>query len=190
MPVPRRRQRSHALTEAEAEKLVGLYRSRQPAGIVTITRDKNALTAQNIGRLIAVSSTRFVTADAYTFEFDGRGQLRRTDEFTRVDVFDRVERAQPTAEVLKGLAGRYVSDEVETTLIAAVDGDRLVLRRRPDSDIVLTPVYPDGFSSSLGWIVFHRDGAGRATGLSVSQDRVWDLRFTRQADSPRSSASR
>ena len=89
-----------------------------------------------------------------------------------------------------GAAGRYVSDEVEPTLIAAIDGDRLVLRRRPDSDIVLTPVYPDGFSSSLGWIVFHRAGAGRATGLSVSQDRVWDLRFTRQADSPRSSARR
>ena len=181
---------AHALTEAEAERLVGLYRSRQPAGIVTITRDKNALSAQNIGRLIPLSSTRFVTADAFTFEFDGRGQLRRTDEFSRVDVFDRVERARPTSDTLKGLAGRYVSDEVETTLIAAVDGDRLVLRRRPDSEIVLTPVYPDGFSSSLGWIVFHRDGAGRATGLSVRQDRVWDLRFTRQADSPRSSARR
>jgi CubicO group peptidase (beta-lactamase class C family) len=181
---------THTLTEAEAERLVGLYRSRQPAGIVTITRDGNALTAQNMGRLIPQSATRFVTADAYTFEFDGRGQLRRLDEFTRVDVFDRVERAQPTENVLKGLAGRYVSDEIETTLIAAVDGDRLVLRRRPDSEIALTPVFPDGFSSPLGWIVFHRDASGRPTGLSVSQDRVWDLRFTRQADVPRSSARR
>jgi hypothetical protein len=54
----------------------------------------------------------------------------------------------------------------------------------------LTPVFPDGFSSPLGWIVFHRDASGRPTGLSVSQDRVWDLRFTRQADVPRSSARR
>jgi hypothetical protein len=172
------------LTEAEAERLVGRYRSRQPAGIVTIARDGNALTAQNIGRLIPVSATRFVTADAYTFEFDGRGQLRRTDEFTRVDVFDRVERAQPTVNALKGLTGRYVSDEIETTLTVVVDGDRLVLRRRPDSEIVLTPVYPDGFSSPLGSIVFQRDAAGRSIGLSVSQDRVWDLRFIRQPDSP------
>jgi hypothetical protein len=175
---------SHRLTEAEAERLVGRYRSRQPAGIVTIARDGNALTAQNIGRLIPVSATRFVTADAYTFEFDGRGQLRRTDEFTRVDVFDRVERAQPTVNALKGLTGRYVSDEIETTLTVVVDGDRLVLRRRPDSEIVLTPVYPDGFSSPLGSIVFQRDAAGRSIGLSVSQDRVWDLRFIRQPDSP------
>ena len=181
---------THTLTEAEAERVVGLYRSRQPAGTVTVTRDGNALTAQNMGRLIPLSATRFVTADGYTFEFDGRGQLRRSDEFTRVDVFDRVERAQPAADVLKGLAGRYVSDEIETTLIVAVDGDRLVLRRRPDSEIALTPVFPDGFSSPLGWIVFHRDAAGRPTGLSVSQDRVWDLRFTRQADVPRSSAGK
>ena len=181
---------SHTLTDAEAERLVGLYRSRQPAGVVTITRDKDGLMASGIGRLIPSSATRFVTADAYTFEFDGRGQLRRTDEFTRVDTFERVERAQPAADVLKGLAGRYVSDEIETMLTVSVDGDRLVIRRRPDSTVVLTPVYPDGFSSPLGWIVFQRDGAGRATGLSVSQDRVWDLRFTRQADSAPSSARR
>jgi CubicO group peptidase (beta-lactamase class C family) len=179
---------THALSEAEAERLVGLYRSRQPAGIVTITRDGTGLSAQNLGRLIPLSATRFVTADGYTFEFDGRGQLRRTDEFTRVDVFERVERAQPTVDVLKPLTGRYASDEIETVLIAAVDGDRLVLRRRPGDEIVLTPVFPDGFSSSLGWIVFHRDAAGFPTGLSVSQDRVWDLRFTRQADSARSGA--
>jgi hypothetical protein len=61
-----------------------------------------------------------------------------------------------------------------------VEGDRLVVKRRPDSTVALTPVYADGFIASLGWINFRRDSNRRIVGLSVSQDRVWDLRFTRQ----------
>jgi hypothetical protein len=65
-------------------------------------------------------------------------------------------------------------------LMVQVDDDRLVIKRRPDSTVALTPVYADGFSSPLGSITFRRDSNGRIVALSVSQDRVWDLRFTRQ----------
>jgi hypothetical protein len=34
-------------------------------------------------------------------------------------------------------------------------------------------------------IVFHRDQAGKVTGLSAGDDRVWDLRFTRVAAAAR-----
>jgi hypothetical protein len=41
-------------------------------------------------------------------------------------------------------------------------------------------VYADAFEDpQLGLVIFRRD-RGRVTGLSVSQDRVWDLRFVRQ----------
>jgi hypothetical protein len=39
-------------------------------------------------------------------------------------------------------------------------------------------VYADGFRG-LGFIRFHCDSAGKVTGFSVSQDRVWDLRFAK-----------
>ena len=42
---------------------------------------------------------------------------------------------------------------------------------------VLTPTYKDAFNSSLGVVRFVRDSAGKVTGLSVSESRVWDLRF-------------
>jgi hypothetical protein len=53
-----------------------------------------------------------------------------------------------------------------------------VLKRRPDTTIALTPEYADAFEApQLGTVIFRRDTAGRITALSVSQDRVWDLRF-------------
>jgi hypothetical protein len=82
------------------------------------------------------------------------------------------------ASELKALAGRYASDEAETTLTAEVDGDSLVLRRRPDARIVLTPVYKDAFRGSIGCVIFRRDQSGNVVALSIVQDRVWDLRFS------------
>jgi len=54
-----------------------------------------------------------------------------------------------------------------------------VLKRRPDTTIALTPLYMGAFNADhgLGTVVFRMDGSGRASELSVIQDRVWDLRF-------------
>jgi CubicO group peptidase (beta-lactamase class C family) len=85
-----------------------------------------------------------------------------------------------TAAELEPLAGIYVSDETETTLIAAVVDGALVLKRRPDTVIRLTPLSADVFTGPLGTITFRRDTSGRVVALSVKQERVWDLRFERR----------
>ena len=63
-----------------------------------------------------------------------------------------------------------------------------MIKRRPDTVLKLTPVYADAFEApQLGLVIFRRDG-GRVTGLSVSQDRVWDLRFVRENAAGRSTS--
>lgn len=171
---------AHALTTAEATRLTGLYRSRQPVGVATVVYEKDALLVQNVARLLPMTATRFVTTDLFTYEFDGRGEMRTTDEFGSVVIYDRVEPARPSAAQLGELAGTYFNDEVEATLAVTVEGEKLVIKRRPNLSTPLTPVYADAFSGGLGWIVFRRDAAGRVVGLSVSQERMWDLPFTRQ----------
>ena len=54
-----------------------------------------------------------------------------------------------------------------------------MLKRRPDSVIRLTPVYADAFRGTIGLVRFYREG-GNVTSFGIAQDRVWDLRFTRQ----------
>jgi hypothetical protein len=93
--------------------------------------------------------------------------------------FDRVEPARPSAADLAGLAGEYSSDEAEVTLRVAVEDGKVVIHRRPDARFVLTPTYADAFTSGLGGVRFIRGPRGIVTELSVSQDRVWDLRFKR-----------
>jgi CubicO group peptidase (beta-lactamase class C family) len=87
---------------------------------------------------------------------------------------------RPTAAELQSFAGSYRSDEAETTFVVKVDGDALILTRRPDTVIRLRPTTGDAFAaSSLGTVRFIRTPSG-ALELSVSEARVFDLRFRRQ----------
>jgi CubicO group peptidase (beta-lactamase class C family) len=88
---------------------------------------------------------------------------------------------KPTAAQLASYAGTYSSDEAETVFTVALDGDSLILTRRPDTRITLRPTVEDTFNAGagIGTIKFLR-GGDRVTGLSVSQERVFDLRFKRE----------
>jgi hypothetical protein len=75
-------------------------------------------------------------------------------------------------------------------LEVAVESERLVIRRRPGMVTPLTPVYADAFTGNLGWVVFRRDAAGSIEALSLGQERLWDLRFSRlAANAPRAPSS-
>jgi CubicO group peptidase (beta-lactamase class C family) len=169
---------SYLLTPDEGKALTGLYRSLNPVGAITISWQKDQLVSSNAGALSG-GPTKFAAGGDLAFVFDGRGGLKVTDEFGTADTFERVQPWKPGLQDLKSIAARYASDELQTAVAVALEGDRLVIQRGPSATVALTPVFPDGFASGLGWIVLRRDGSGRVTGFSVNQERVWDLRFTR-----------
>jgi CubicO group peptidase (beta-lactamase class C family) len=167
----------------ETDNLVGVYRNRQTGVPIVLTRDRNGVRVERGrgGVLAFISPSRFVDATGQTWDVDGRGALHVTDEFGTVDVYERALTAKPTAAQLQELAGTYESAEAETTMTAAVEDGGLVLKRRPDATIKLTPVYADAFNAgSLGVVIFRRDATGNVAAFSVVQDRVWDLRFARR----------
>ena len=86
-----------------------------------------------------------------------------TDTFGTVDEYALLQGDDLKTRPLTDYAGNYDSDEAETTLAAAVENGALVLKRRPDSVIRLTPAYADAFQSSLGFIRFHRSIGGQVT---------------------------
>lgn len=171
---------AHTLTEAETSALVGLYRHTVTGVPRRIVRDGSGVRVERGPVLAAENGTTLVTAEAQRWVFDSRGSVRVTDRFGTMDVLERVDPVTPTVEALGAYEGRYVSADAETSLTLAVDGDALVIRRRPDTVMRLTPLYADTFSGPIGTVIFHRDGTGRVQALSVSQERVWDMRFERE----------
>src|SRR5947207_634416 len=191
-------QSAYTLTAADIDRTAGLYRNVATGVPLTIARTSgglrvergqaDGLTPPRGQALAATDAAHFVTGSGQRWEFDGRGGGRVTDSLGSVDVYQRVEPVRPGADQLRELAGTYASDEAETVLTVSASGESLVIKRRPDTVLKLTPVYADAFEApQLGLVIFRRDG-GRVTGLSVSQDRVWDLRFVRENAAGRSTS--
>ena len=169
---------TYTLSAAETDRFVGQWIGE--TGVpTTIVKDIDGLRLGRTTRLFAISPMAVSTAEHERWELDAYG-VRYTDPFGRLEEL----RKEGTIDTIKDpgvYAGTYVSDDAETTLTAAVIDGRLVLKRRPDTIIALTRLYPGAFSADhgLGTVIFHWDASGRPSELSVVQDRVWDMRFAK-----------
>ncbi len=175
-PAPKARK----LSASEIDAIAGLYRNVDRGDVVRIEREGDGLRLGDKIPLLALSALRLTDGDGTTMEFDGAGRGLMDEGSGAPIVLERVPFVQPTLAELETLAGRYVSDEAETTLTARVREGALELAQRPATVYRLTPLYADAFDSELGPIVFRRDAGGAVAALSVVQDRVWDLRFRRE----------
>ncbi len=88
-------------------------------------------------------------------------------------------RSPPTRRTSTSYVGRYHSDEAEVTYEVALDGDTLVVKRRPDTVVRLRATEKDHFDGGVGRFVFIRDASGAVKELSFRGSRVFDLRFAR-----------
>jgi CubicO group peptidase (beta-lactamase class C family) len=88
-----------------------------------------------------------------------------------------------TAEQLGEYAGRYDSDEAETSFVFDVAGTELRLKRERDvAPAPLRALAADRFAFRGMEIRFLREN-GRVTGLAVDAGRVVDIRFTKRTPS-------
>jgi len=171
---------SHTLTDDEIARIEGMYRNVGTGTTQTIVKGYDGLRIEYGPPLIATAPFQFVLANGSRVRFDGNGKASITDEFGTVDQLEKVTRATPSEADLAAYAGAYESPEAEVALRAVVERGRLVLKRRPATKLMLTPLYADAFSApGLGTVIFHRDANRRPVEFVVSQERVWALTFTR-----------
>jgi CubicO group peptidase (beta-lactamase class C family) len=167
--------------------LAGLYRSLTTGVPIVIDYKDSLLMAGSGGAppvpLTLVDDPRFAAVDgSHGYRFDPADHLTVASlNGTSEEAYVRVAPWKPTAPEAKAFAGRYTSDEAETELKVVASGPDLKITRRPDTTLTLRPVYKDAFQAEgLGLVRFRRDTSGRVIGLSVTLDRVWDLRFDRK----------
>jgi hypothetical protein len=175
---------SAPVSTASLERKVGLYRSVRNDETLSINLRDGQLEIQGRGVLKPVSENAFTLGPATraVFQVDPSTQslhLLVATQLDPIDYYEKVEPANPSRADLKEMTGAYYSDEAEVELKVALEPDGLVIHRRPDTRIPLTPTYRDGFKSSLGSVRFLRGAAGNVTELSIGEGRVWDIRFHR-----------
>ena len=167
------------LSAAALDRFAGLYRNELRGDTFRVVRDGGSLRLGDGTRLIVVSSRRLTDGEELVIEVADSGSGTMDDGSGSEVPIQRVQEVRPSVQELAPYVGEYESDEADATLTVRVQGDALELAQRPDSAYPLTPLYADAFEGELGTIVFRRDRAGRATGFSVVQDRIWNLRFRR-----------
>ena len=135
--------------------------------------------------LTAMSETEFASPAGVSIVFDAAadggtrpGATMDTPVADGVRI-EPVEGFEPAAADLAAYVGAYHSDEAEVTYWVEVEDGGLVLKDRYGDGPSLVPVYPDAFRQGGSTFIFRRDETGRVTQASLSQGRVWDLRFER-----------
>jgi CubicO group peptidase (beta-lactamase class C family) len=158
--------------------ITGTYRDVETSAPMSVASTDTGVRIVRGPSFVAMAPGRFASAQGDALEIDGAGVVRITDSYGTATRYERVSPEAPTEAQLRSLTGTYRSNEAEVEMEVQIAGSALVLKRRPDATIALTHAYGDVFNGSIGVVRFHRDGA-HVTGLSVVQDRVWDLRFTK-----------
>ena len=177
---------AYTLKPEEMDAVAGDYRDVNTGEPLRVAKAESGLFLGQAA-LRAESGSRFTASAGRTIEIDARKRLRVSDQFGRTDEYERLAEADLKPRPLTEYVGTYSSDEAEVTYRAEVRDGALVLVRRPDAVIRLTPVYADGFRAPLGVIWFRRNADGKVTGFTVSQDRVWSLAFV-NAQAPTSNS--
>jgi hypothetical protein len=170
------------------QALTGGYRNPQLHTYSEIVVEDGALALHGLAPgqsipLTAVSETRFENPQGLTLEFedtaDGRPAILMSTTVSSAVRLEPVDRYTPSEAELAAYVGEYSSHEAEVTYTVDVEEGALRLVDRYGEGRPLRPAYRDTFSGPWGMIIFRRDDTGRVNGLSMSQGRVWDLRFVR-----------
>jgi len=167
---------------ADPGALAGLYRDMKTDAVLHVTFAGGRLRANGM-ELVPEDGDRLRSAGNVVFEVEKQGEKSRLIERRRWErpvSWLRVPRATPTPAELQEAAGRYRSGELDIVYELRVEKSRLMLRHRPEPEVLLRPLYQDAFDFGMGRVIrLVRDDRGRVNGLSIYAGRVWHLRFDR-----------
>ncbi|MBT8488183.1 MAG: beta-lactamase family protein [Gemmatimonadetes bacterium] len=168
---------------AQLEALTGFYRGDQPNQFFRAALEDGEL------KMYQGNDPRTLRPlGEQRFEVVGEGFVARfVESADGGGAFDfpggRAERLsgiwEPGAEALRVFAGRYHSAELDTEYDVVFEDGALQVRHRKLATRPLTPAYEDAFLLRGAVVEFTRGEGGRVAGFTLSDGRVWGVRFER-----------
>ena len=171
------------MPRAELEPLAGLYRGELPTQLLRVRLNGDTLRAEVgqpyalrpigehrfevVGPGVVVTFEPGASPGAVSLDAPGLGRFQRTDAW------------DPTESELAAFVGTYHSAELGTDYRLALEDGVLWFHHRKLDSRRLTPTVTDGFEIRGSAAAFTRDAGGRVDGFTLSDGRVWNVRFDR-----------
>jgi CubicO group peptidase (beta-lactamase class C family) len=168
---------------ADLRAVAGVYRGELPPQVTAVRLEGDTLRVGSDGGppLRPLGGGRFeVVGPGVVVTFrPGTGKEPSTLEVPGSGRAARTEAWSPGAPELRGFEGVYASDELGTEYRVALEQGRLVAHHRKLGARPLAPTFRDAFLIEDASAVFTRDAAGSVDGFTLSDGRVWNVRFRR-----------
>lgn len=167
-------------TASEVRALAGKYENPLDHSVVQFHAAEDSLQVFGMN-LKRTGPNRFVTPFGPTVSFEnksGKMKVRVGDGDRTMFEGDRIDEIHVGETALQAYAGEYESAELDTTYRFSVENGNLTLRNRWNAPAKVEPLIHDEFTiDQLGTVIFHRDAAGRVSGLGVYSGRIRDVTF-------------
>lgn len=170
--------KAYHLSAAQTSRLVGTYRDVLTGRPAKLSLESGKILFGVHAVMSPMSPTRF-HLDEKTVDVDERGALKITDAYGIVDQFERVPAVNPSSLHPANLVGKYISPEIAGEVTVLANGASVTLKFGTKTTLNLEPAYDNAFSNELVTATFSADENGKATRLTISSDRIWNLRLSR-----------
>lgn len=166
------------LTEEDLERLEGFYVREDYDSPVSVR-------AQDGG--LRVGAQRLFHQGDWVFRVGAEGDTTRFWEAADGEIltigpdgkeYRRFPRIDQEDIDLEEYVGRYWSDELGVEYQLRIEEGDLTIWNRKIGVQTLSPLFPDGFSAGQG-VIFSRNPRGEIDGFTISNGRVWKVRFRR-----------
>jgi CubicO group peptidase (beta-lactamase class C family) len=157
-----------------------VYRVAAQGGRLTIEAAGEAYPLTRTGqREFRVDSAGFAATVTVEAAPAGARRLRVAPDGEPATVAEAITVVTPTPAQLAEYAGRYYSEELQTTFMLVADSGGLVLRGRNLPTEPLRPLGADEFTVSYYTLRFSRGADRRVSGFAMDLGRIRNLKFVR-----------
>ncbi|HKJ03944.1 MAG TPA: serine hydrolase domain-containing protein [Longimicrobiales bacterium] len=176
------------VSRARLAALAGVYRGTLPNQVIPVRMDGDSLRAGFTGgpALRPLGQDRFAVGSSsavFTLRPAAAGEPG-TLETADGTVARRLAPWRPSEAELGRFAGIYHSDELGTDYRVALEEGHLAVHHRKLETRALTPAFDDAFMMNGAVVAFTRDASGAPAGFTLSDGRVWNVRFVRAPGAP------
>ncbi len=168
-----------AVSEEKLKKYAGIWRNDVTRSANQIVLDKGELKFGGTA-MKPVADGSFILGERKLRFKDGStvtAQIANPDgSVTRLT---QVAEWKPTAAEFAAIAGEWRSEEAQSTVKLALEGEKAFVVIRPVAKLSMVPIYKDHFAAQAYVVWFTRDASGKIDKMHVGTGRMRDMLFER-----------